>query len=155
MALKGFTAVPSPPTRRRRGGRELYEWLCLSMWFVLLLGLLAALLFDFSQRTEVNTKYETEVIKLIGGLLILDTIALMRFDFLAKGREEDSFEFAMTEYRKLRDLYIENQQEIMKIEQEQYRTIYGSQGQLMEPVSTTVVIDDTVPVIEAPDVESE
>jgi hypothetical protein len=56
----------------------------------------------------------------IGSLFCLDTLALMRFDYLAKSRVKEDYDLKMKEYKKLRDIYIENQSNLLKMQQENY-----------------------------------
>ena len=49
-------------------------------------------------------------------LFALDTIAILRFDFLAKNREKINFEQSMKDYRSLRDIWLENKKNLMQKE---------------------------------------
>lgn len=118
---RGYTQVPSPPKLRRRDTGEAYEWVCLGMWF--LLGLTIIYLLDFAKipgTPELNPDNRLYGIMFIGSLFCLDTLALMRFDYLAKSRVKEDYELKMKEYKKLRDIYIENQSKLLKMQQETY-----------------------------------
>ena len=118
---RGYTQVPSPPKLRRRDTGEADEWVCLGMWF--LLGLTIIYLLDFAKipgTPELNPDNRLYGIMFIGSLFCLDTLALMRFDYLAKSRVKEDYELKMKEYKKLRDIYIENQSKLLKMQQETY-----------------------------------
>jgi hypothetical protein len=118
---RGYTQVPSPPKLRRRDTGEAYEWVCLGMWF--LLGLTIIYLLDFAKipgTPELNPDNRLYGIMFIGSLFCLDTLALMRFDYLAKSRVKEDYELKMKEYKKLRDIYIENQSKLLKMQQDTY-----------------------------------
>ena len=118
---RGYTQVPSPPKLRRRDTGEIYEWICLGMWF--LLGLTIIYLLDFvkiSGIPDLNTDNRSYGIMFIGTLFCLDTLALMRFDYLAKNRVKGDYDLKMKEYKKLRDIYIENQSNLLRMQQDTY-----------------------------------
>jgi len=118
---RGYTQVPSPPKLRRRDTGEVYEWVCLGMWF--LLGLTIIYLLDFAKipgTPDLNPDNRLYGIMFIGSLFCLDTLALMRFDYLAKSRVKEYYDLKMKEYKKLRDIYIENQSNLLKMQQETY-----------------------------------
>ena len=118
---RGYTQVPSPPKLKRRDTGEAYEWVCLGMWF--LLGLTIIYLLDFAKipgTPDLNSDNRLYGMIFIGAIFCLDTLALLRFDYLAKDRAKEDYELKMKEYKKLRDIYIENQSQLLKMQQETY-----------------------------------
>jgi hypothetical protein len=126
MPRRGFDQIPSPPTRRRRGGilKDPYELGFLALW--LASGTAATLLFFVSSNTGWGgTNYTMEnnknIIYLLYGFFAVFGLGLLRFDYLSKNREETNFEVKMNEYTKLREVWLENQEELMKLQQENIR----------------------------------
>ena len=77
----------------RRDSAEIYEIICIFMWFVLVVGMFHVIFFNsVPGLPELQEKYRTDGLIFIGLLFTLDTIAILRFDFLAKNREKINFE---------------------------------------------------------------
>ncbi|MBK55059.1 MAG: hypothetical protein CMB51_03950 [Euryarchaeota archaeon] len=117
MPRRGFAEEPVRPKMSRRDSAEIYEIICIFMWFVLAVGMFHVIFFNsVPGLPELQEKYRTDGLIFIGLLFALDTIAILRFDFLAKNREKINFEQSMKDYRSLRDIWLENKKNLMQKE---------------------------------------
>ena len=117
MPRRGFAEEPVRPRMSRRDSAEIYEVICIFMWFVLAIGMFHVIFFNsVPGLPELQEKYRTDGLIFIGLLFTLDTVAILRFDFLAKNREKVNFEQSMKDYRSLRDIWLENKKNLMQKE---------------------------------------
>jgi preprotein translocase subunit SecG len=113
--------LPPEPKRRRRGSRDLYEFIALTLWGMFLFSTLAILIFAKGEMSPVGDYIFTwenfdEVTYVLAILWALSSIALFLFDKNAVSRESEDFEYHMKNFRELRDNIIQLEKEKIEIE---------------------------------------
>jgi cell shape-determining protein MreC len=113
--------LPPEPKRRRRGSRDLYEFLALIFWMIFLFSTIILLIFakgemsPFSDYIFTWEKFE-EVTYVLATLWVLSSIALFLFDSNAVSRENEEFEYHMKNFKELRDNIIQLEKEKIELE---------------------------------------
>ena len=113
--------LPPEPKRKRRGSRDLYEFLALIFWMIFLFSTIILLIFakgemaPFSDYTFTWEKFE-DVTYVLATLWVLSSIALFLFDSNAVSRENEEFEYHMKNFKELRDNIIQLEKEKIELE---------------------------------------
>ncbi|MED5272064.1 MAG: hypothetical protein VX613_04170 [Candidatus Thermoplasmatota archaeon] len=113
--------LPPEPKRKRRGSRDLYEFIALTLWITSLLSTTLMLIFakgemsPFGDYVFTWDKFE-EVTYFLATFWVLCSISLYLFDKNAIDRENEDFEYHMKNFKELRDNIIELEKEKIELE---------------------------------------
>ncbi len=121
MPRSNIKDLPPEPKRKRRGSRDLYEFIALTLWALFLFSTLALLIFSKGNMSPVGDyifSWENfeEVTYVLATLWVLSSIALFIFDSNAISREKEDFEYHMKNFRELRDNIIALEKEKIELE---------------------------------------
>jgi hypothetical protein len=104
--------LPPEPKRKRRGSRDLYEFIALTLWITSLLSTTLILIFAKGEMSPFGDYVFTwdnfeDVTYFLATFWVLCSISLFLFDKNAISRENEDFEYHMKNFKELRDNIIE------------------------------------------------
>ncbi len=114
--------LPPEPKRKRRGSRDLYEFIALTLWITSLFSTILIMIFAKGEMSPFGDYVFTwenkfdEVTYVLAGFWILCSISLYLFDKNAIKREVEEFEYHMKNFKELRDNIIELEKEKIELE---------------------------------------
>ena len=159
MARNKIGSEPKKPTLRRRSAPDLYEAIGLIIWSILLIGGLCLLLLAANDAIWMDHQFTMDDNKIplyvIMILWLIASFALIRFDYVSKGREHENYVYNLKEYEMLRAKWLEQQEAMLQLQTQSIRSQFDYVESDESSVKMETMSDSGIEIIDSKNYSAE